>query len=168
MNTRVVFILDSDVFMEAARRYYAFDIVPSFWLTIIRQAELGNILSIDRVKSEIDRGNDMLKEWANNEFRSWFQTTDNEEVLIAYAQLMNWANQQTQYTNAAKADFSRAENADAWIIAYSIVNACTIVTHEQINLECHIKIPIPNVCQAYNIHHVDTFQMLRHLNINLG
>ena len=70
-----VYVLDTNVFVEAARRYYAFDIVPGFWQMLIDQARIGNIISIDRVKSEIDRGDDDddLKTWANSNFYPWFE-----------------------------------------------------------------------------------------------
>ena len=31
MRAPVVYVLDANVFIEAARRYYAFDLVPRFW-----------------------------------------------------------------------------------------------------------------------------------------
>jgi len=33
---RSVYVLDANVFIEAARRYYAFDIAPKFWDTLIQ------------------------------------------------------------------------------------------------------------------------------------
>ncbi len=51
--------------MEAYKRYYAFDIAPSFWKITKKQAELARIISIDRVKHEIDAygEDDQLKNW---------------------------------------------------------------------------------------------------------
>lgn len=53
-------VLDADVFMTAARSYYAFDVAPAFWDGLVREASNGRLLSIDRVKDEIQRGRDDL------------------------------------------------------------------------------------------------------------
>lgn len=50
------YVLDANVFIEAAHRYYAFDLVPRFWDSLLHHAEDGVIGSIDRVKQELDRG----------------------------------------------------------------------------------------------------------------
>ena len=46
------YVLDANVFIEAARRYYAFDLAPVFWESILQHAAHGRIYSIDRVKKE--------------------------------------------------------------------------------------------------------------------
>jgi len=56
----LVFLLDTSVFIQAARSFYSFDIVPSFWESLLRHAEKGEVVSIDRVKDEIDRGDDEI------------------------------------------------------------------------------------------------------------
>ncbi|HWP91287.1 MAG TPA: DUF4411 family protein [Thermodesulfobacteriota bacterium] len=162
------YVLDANVFIEAARRYYAFDIVLSFWQALVDQAKSDRVLSIDRVKAEIDRGADALKDWANNDFHEWFVPTDQADVIEAYRQIMAWVHSQAQFTNAAKATFSRAENADAWLVAYALAKGCMIVTHEQFDQDVRSRIPIPNVCQAFGVRYVDTFQMLRDLGAKIG
>lgn len=70
MTDGPVYLLDADVFMTAARSYYAFDVAPAFWQGLVRQASNGRLLSIDRVKDEIQRGKDDLVTWANGTFSS--------------------------------------------------------------------------------------------------
>lgn len=161
------YVLDSNVFMEAARRYYAFDIAPAFWHGLVAHAGNGRVCSIDRVKDEIDRGNDELKEWANSDFHSWFATTDQADVISAYGRIMVFVNGQDQYTDAAKADFSRVDNADAWIVAYALAKGHCVVTHEQFDPNARAKVPMPNVCRPLSVPWTDTFQMLRDLGIRL-
>jgi hypothetical protein len=96
------YVLDSGVFIQAARYYYAFDVVPAFWDAIIRLATHGAVLSIDRVKQEIDRGKDDLTAWANANFHQWFDSTNQADVLSAYANLMRWVQPQSQFTDAAR------------------------------------------------------------------
>jgi len=35
------YVLDANVFIEAARRYYAFDIAPPFWESLVQHAANG-------------------------------------------------------------------------------------------------------------------------------
>ncbi len=162
------YVLDSNVFIEAARRYYAFDLVPPFWRALVDQAQNGRVESIDRVKTEIDRGKDELKDWANSDFHQWFISTNQADVIGSYGQIMVWAHNQGQFTGAAKAEFSREDNADAWVVAYAQAKACVVVTHEQFDPNITVRIPIPNVCQAFGVQSVDTFRMLRDLGVTLG
>ena len=97
------------MFIEAARRYYAFDLVPQFWTTLIAQAKAGRVRSVDRVKAELDKGKDLLANWANSQFAQWFAETSDSDVLHAYGEVMVWGQGQAQFTNAAKAEFARAE-----------------------------------------------------------
>lgn len=43
------YVLDANVFIEAARRYYAFDLAPRFWESLEHHAANGRVRSIDRV-----------------------------------------------------------------------------------------------------------------------
>jgi hypothetical protein len=47
------YLLDTNIFIQAHRVSYPFDIFNSFWEKIIELAERGNIISIDKVKMEI-------------------------------------------------------------------------------------------------------------------
>jgi len=49
MTESLRFVLDTNVLVEAHRRYYAFDIAPCFWRVLLKLADRGHIVSIDRV-----------------------------------------------------------------------------------------------------------------------
>jgi len=53
---RAMYVLDANVFIEAARRYYAFDLAPMFWESLVHHAVNGRIQSIDLIKRELERG----------------------------------------------------------------------------------------------------------------
>jgi len=166
---RPIYVLDTNVFVEAARNYYAFDIVPRFWKSLIEQAECGQITSIDRVKAEIDRygDEDDLKVWANSSFRSWFASTDEGVVLDAYRLIIEWANEQQQYRNTAKEAICRGDNADAWVVAYAKANNCVVVTHEGDQPKAIKNIPIPNVCKAFDVRYTGIYKMLREIRVTI-
>jgi len=84
------YVLDTNVFIEAARRYYAFDIAPPFWESLVQHATKGRIYSIDRVKQELERGKDELATWATSQFNDAFASTDEEDVIESYSEVISW------------------------------------------------------------------------------
>jgi len=159
------YVLDANVFIEAARRYYAFDLVPTFWEVLVDLAHDGKIQSIDRVREELMRGKDDLSQWVTGHFSHAFASTDDEEVIRCYRDIIAWATDQDQYQESAKKLF--AEGADGWLVAYAQCKGRTLVTHEVFNETIKSKLPIPNVCQAFNVSFLDTFSMLRELRVRI-
>ncbi|MDE3226391.1 MAG: DUF4411 family protein [Nitrospirota bacterium] len=166
MPSAPVYVLDANVFIQAARRYYAFDLAPRFWDSLVSHAANGQIRSIDRVKQELERGNDELAEWIETNFGNAVVSTDEADIIQIFGEIMVWMQAQGQYTDAAKADF--ASGADGWLVAYGKVKGCVVVTHEVLNPDIKRKVPIPNVCQAFDVPFIDTFEMLRRLGVRFA
>ena len=161
------YLIDANIFITASRTYYDFDFGNSFWDFLVNQGKKKNIASIDKVLNELKKGDDKLKEWATKDFSKYFIDTTTDKVLEQYAILMKWSNNQgNQYTQNAIDEFMKENNADAWLIAYALSNPVNfeIVTFEKENNQIKRKIPIPNVCKAFNIKYCDLFQMLKNLN----
>ena len=166
MTKATKYLLDTNVLVEASKRYYAFDLVSTFWEQLTNQAQAGIISSIDKVKAEIHYKNSSLTDWANNRFKRW-ESTDVVGTVEKHQDLMKWSISHQQYTTKAKAEFASDSKADAWLVAHALARQCVIVTEEVFNRDIKRKIPIPNVCQEFDVTYVDTFQMLRDLKINL-
>ncbi len=160
------YVLDANVFMEAARRYYAFDLAPGFWDGLLHYASVGQVKSIDRVKLELARGNDDLADWANAEFKDAFATTDRQDVIEVYARIVAWVAGRDQYTDAAKHRF--ASGADGWLVAFAVACNCVVVTQELPAPHSRNSVKIPEVCEEFGVEFIDTFTMLRALNIVLS
>jgi len=160
-----IYILDANVFIEAKNRYYAFDLAPGFWDSLLNQWKAGRLHSIDRIKQELERGKDELATWAKSDFSNAFVASDGEAVIECYGRIMQWVHAQIQFTDPAKADF--ASGADGWLVAYSKVNKRVLVTHEVLKLDKKSKVQIPNVCSEFDVPYVDTFVMLRELGVRL-
>jgi len=160
------YVLDANVFIQAARRYYAFDLAPRFWDSLVHHAGSGQLRSIDRVLWELDRGKDELAAWVNNDLSDSFASTDEADVIQAFGEIMAWVQEQSQFSDSAKADF--ASGADGWLVAYAKVKDCVVVTHEALNPVVRRKVPIPNVCQAFTVPYIDTFEMLRRLGVRFS
>ena len=74
---------------------------------------------------------------------------------------MTWAQAQPQYFPAAKAAF--AARADGWLIAYAKAHSLVIATDEAPNPAIKRRVPIPDVCNAFGVNYIGTFDMLRAL-----
>ena len=169
---RSIYVLDANVFIEAARRYYAFDLHTRFWDILNEHAENGVIESIDWVKKELEKGKgkkgeeDELARWANGSFIHAFCSTDEEDVIESYGRIITWVQGQSQYSDAAKAEF--ADEPDGWLVAYAAVKGRVVVTHEVLRPDVKIRVPIPNVCEPFHIRYINTFAMLRELGARLA
>jgi hypothetical protein len=165
MTNNVVYVLDANVFIEAAKGYYAFDIVPGFWKKLEHYASSGRIKSIDRVlRIELEKVGDQVEQWAKGNFIHAFAPTHDIDVVQSYGQVMQWVYAQGQFGEAHKAKF--AKDPDGWLIAYARVRDCVVVTLEKEVPASSSKVKIPNVCRAFNVPFCDTFAMLRALRIS--
>lgn len=160
------FILDANTFIQAHRRFYAFDICPGYWDSLIWHQRHGNLCSIDRVADELRRGDDELSRWAIESLgETAFMPTNDAETVARYADLIIWVQAQTQFLDYAKEQF--AQVADGWLVAYAKRTAGTVVTLEEFDPNVRRRVPIPNVCRAFDVDFITTFEMLRSLNIRL-
>ena len=163
MPTTHRYVLDANVFIQAYRRYYAFDLCPGFWESIPHFFAAGRIISVDRVRRELATG-DVLDQWAGATAPVvLFAATDGAPVIAGFGTMMQWAQAHPQYNQAAKAEF--AQEADGWLVAYAQANGCVVVTHEQADANVARRIPIPNVCAQFGVPYVTTFDMLRDLGV---
>ena len=154
------YVLDADVFIQARRMHYPFDICPGFWNALIRQHRLGNLCSIDQVKAELVDEDDQLAEWAKETVpRVFFKGTADQRVLATFGEMVNWVQTKDQFTPEAKAQFASA--ADGWLVAFAKVNGLTVVTHEEYAPEAKKIVKIPNVCIEFDVPYCTTFEMLR-------
>lgn len=167
MITNQRFLLDADVFITAKNRYYSFDICPGFWTSMIHRHRRGCVFSIDRVRTELldgDREDDVVC-WVRDEVPDgFFLRSDAPRVVWALTDLMKWAQRHPRYESQAKEKFARG--ADAWLVAYGRVHGVTVVTNEQSAPESKKSIKLPDVCDEFDVRHVDLFSMLRALNVH--
>lgn len=162
-SSKRLFVLDTNIFVEAHRRYYAMDLCPGFWESVLHFTESGRIVSIDRVLQELRRQDDALTEWTKTTPDQLFRTTGIQEIADVYRELMDWVWQETRFRMQAKTDFAMA--ADGWVAAYAKVHGRVVVTHERRSPQAKRRVPLPDLCDRFQIHCKDTFEMLRELGV---
>ncbi|WP_282638695.1 DUF4411 family protein [Sphingobacterium thalpophilum] len=161
------YILDTNFFVQAHRAHYPFDVFPSFWSKIKELAEAGLIVSIDKVKKELDHNKDKLTEWVSNNLPdTFFQPTS--ETIASYSRIANWAYSRSEhYKQAALNEFLDADEADAWLVAYALtdVNNRILITHEISQPEAKSKIKIPEPCNEFGVSFKNTIEMMREIGV---
>ncbi len=167
VQNQVFFILQiriSNVFIQAHRMHYPFDVVPSFWNKLLDLSDNQTITSIDKVKKELcDNANqDILSDWCVNELHlNFFVNTEN--CIDKYAEIANWTANHLQFTQQAKDVFLATDLADPWLIAYAMQNNCIIVTQEISQPQIKNRIKIPEPCNHFGIRFINTITMFREL-----
>ncbi|WP_078618481.1 MULTISPECIES: DUF4411 family protein [unclassified Streptomyces] len=158
-----MYLVDSNVLIEAKNRYYAFDIAPGFW-TWLDYAHTNNIVcSIEPVREELIDGDDELATWARNH-AGFFRPIDSD-TTSHFGPLTIWA-QSKKYTAAALQEFL-TNAADFFLVAYAAAHSHILVTHEQPRPEARKRVLIPDACQAMGVGYANTFMMLRSTNVRL-
>ena len=161
---RLLFVLDTNIFIEAHRRYYAQDLCPGFWECLTHYCRKGQIVSIDRVRDEIQVNKDSLTAWVKQAPNELFVSSAEHPVVDAFAEIMDWVQKHRQFRPEAKAAF--ASVADGWVAAYAKVHNAIVVTHEVFNASVRKRVPLPNVCQQFGLGYRNTFEMLREMDVH--
>jgi hypothetical protein len=153
------YLLDSNIFIEAKRRYYGMDICPGFWEWLDTAHGAGRIASIIPVGEELADGNDELSTWSKERSHTgWFLDISDASTQHEFMQILARVTE-ADYSDYAKDDFFRG--ADPWLIAKAKVIGATVVTHEVFNPNTKKKVPIPNICREFGVPYLNTFDLLR-------
>lgn len=153
-----MFLLDSNVLIEAKNRYYGFDFHPGFWSWLEQAHHKGLITSLDAVARELRSGNDELAQWTAA--HPLFFEALTPRGLATIPRVSQWAYDQNQYSQAALNAFS-SSTADFRLIAHAAAEGHTLVTHERRSPHGRNRVKIPDICAGLNVPTVDTFDMLR-------
>ena len=160
MSLLDVFLVDTSVLVEAHRRYYAHDIVPSYWRWLHNEiAQQGRIMSIIPVYQELIAGKDELAQWVA-ERKEYFKSLTAESIG-AFREVANWAQNKDQYKQTAKNEFLSV--ADSSLVAFAKAHDYTVVSLEQPAPESKNRILIPDACHAHGVKYCDPFEMMRAL-----
>lgn len=154
------YLLDTNIFIRS-KYELPIDIFQSFWQQLAGLARAGQIFSSDKVKEEIDRGNDELKQWCNEQLpKEFFLPFEAHEE---YARLMTWANDNPTFTLPAKQEFATV--ADAYLVATAAARGMKVVTYETSDPLCRKRVKIPDACIAIGVDFCSLNDVLHALNV---
>jgi hypothetical protein len=152
------YLLDANTFIEAKNRYYNMTVCPAYWLWILQRFAAQDVASIAMVGDELKKGDDELAAWARDN-ADLFITIHDEDTQICFATVANLVMQKGgEMKPGAVEEF--LSGADPWLIAKAMATGAAVVTHESYNPEKKKKFLIPNVCEAFGVAWMNTFDML--------
>lgn len=149
--------------IEAHRNTYPLDVAQGFWLKLKELADLGVVVSIDKVRDELYDKNDALEKWCKANLPQGF-FKDSSVVIAEYATVVSWAPTRIPpYMQSALNDFMDADRADAFLVGYALAASTqrTIVTQEVSSPSKVNIIKIPDSCDALGVRYLTTIEMFR-------
>lgn len=153
-----MYLIDSDVFIQAKNLHYGFDFVPAFWDWINQAHQAGRVFTVEKCFDEILAGNDDLAAWMTSQPSSFaLKPTANDQT--AMATVSNWANAASQYTAGAKSTF--LNGADFYLISQALSVGYAVVTQERSHPDSKARIMIPDACKGTGIPCLSPFKMLK-------
>jgi len=161
------YVLDANAFIQAKRRFYGLDFCPGYWNTLVWHQQQGRLCSIDKVGNELLRGADDLAQWSGQQFgAAAFAETSTSEVAGVYAQMLAWVMAQPHYHDSARVEFQQV--ADGWLAAFAKAKGYVLVTLEEYDPLRRNKVPLVNVCRAFDVVTITPFELLRRLGVKLN
>ena len=160
------FWTDTNVFIQAKDGPYAFDIAPGFWSLLDEMTAEGRIASSSLVYDELldikDKGElTELAEWAKSRKNTGLFIQPDWGTQVEFRRVSEYV-QETYAQNQNQMRQFLAK-ADPWLIAHAIAGGGKVVTMEVRVPANSQKVKIPNVCDAFGVETLNTYQMLREL-----
>ncbi len=163
----MIFFLDTSVFIESKKNYYAPDICSAFWQWLSEEGSTNsNVRSIQDVLDELKCGNDDLPKWVQEKLpRDFFIPTSKDGEIVNERRKMQDALVGCMDLDNTKVRSFLAK-ADLWLIAAAKVKNGCVVTDERANLG-QKRIKIPMVAKKFGVNCCTIFEVMRTLGVRL-
>ena len=166
------FLIDTNSLIEPYNKYYSFDLAEKFWEQLRDHIEVGDIVILDMVKDEINKGEDDLSDWLNSV--NILEEVDhrNQNIIANYGRVLQSIQNNPNYKDTALANWAQETVADAWLIATAMTNNYTIITfenkqHTPNSKNVYRNAKIPDVAESFNVKVADLYYLMRALKIKL-
>lgn len=153
-----MYLLDSDVFIQAKNMHYGFDIVPAWWDWLQAAHEAGRVFTVQACRDEVIAGADELAEWMAAR-PSTFTLKPGVADQLALRRVAQWAEDAEQYRPGAVSSFLAA--GDYFLVSQALSHGYTVVTHETPAPQAQKRIKIPDACEALGVSWLPPWRMLR-------
>lgn len=163
----MIFFLDSSVFIEGRKNYYAPDICSAFWRWLSAECSSNpNIRSIQDVLDELKAGNDDLPMWVQTRLPKDFfmPTTRDVDIVNERRRMQDALECRTDLKSAKLRNF--LAKADLWLIAAAKIKDGCVVTNERAK-PGQGSIKIPSVAEYFGVKSCTIFDVMRTFGVRL-
>lgn len=161
----MLYLLDANVFIDAARGFFQLERVPQFWEWLIDEAEAGRIAIPREIWEEFKDGNDDLGRWARTD-------PVKKHLLLAEEAQPSIVNHVVR--NGYAPDLTDAElielGRDPFLIAYaysSSTDRAVVTTEISKPGKRRGRRHIPNVCDDLGITCLNTVSLINALDFRI-
>ncbi len=154
------YCLDSNVLIEAWRKYYNPAFCAQYWEALDELGKRGSLFIPKAVFEEIARAEDDLAVWLTESNISKVEVDEPvtlimRDILQVFPQLVDSTKQRSL--------------ADPWVIAHALKEGAVLVTKEEKPTAANSKkVKIPHVCEAFDVRWMNDFDMIQALGIRFG
>jgi len=157
-----IYWLDTNAFIQAKNGPYKFKVFGVFWAFLHEQIEAGTIRCPKMVYQEIvnnEEPRDDLANWIKTRRQSGLFVDPNADVQNAMTTVADHVigNYEPQHAGHF------LSGADPWLIAHAIHSKGVVVTHESARRPQAKAARIPDVCDAFKVPCIDSYEMLDRL-----
>jgi Domain of unknown function (DUF4411) len=166
----LLYLLDANTLIDAKRNYYPIDRVPEFWDWLVYLGQQEKIKIPLEIYEEFTDKKD--KHGKKDMLAVWAEQQENKEALLFEEEVdRSLVNQIVYkgYTPDPTDEDIRKVGRDPFLISYAIrdIENRTIVTTENSKPKKKgANRKIPDVCEYFDIHCINTFQMINELNFS--
>lgn len=160
----MLFLLDANVLIDAARDYYPLEMVPEFWEWLAHHGSIGNIKMPLEIYEEVCDGNDLLAEWLRD---------PQIKAAILLAEEVHTDAVSHVVSNGYAPDLNDADiitmGRDPFLIAYGLVDPsarCIVTTEASRPSRKRANRHVPDVCNGFGLSCCNTFEMTRRLGFS--
>ncbi len=153
-----MYLMDANTYITAKNTYYDMDFCAAYWDWLDLQFAQGQVASVQMVYDELASKTDELSNWVKARKNHFLSVTD-ADTQQQYAQIIQHVYELPNKSPANVADFSAG--ADPWLIAKAAVSGAIVVTQERLDPPESKRIKIPNICNNFNVHYINSFELLR-------
>ncbi len=137
------YVFDTGPFIDC--RYYYPNIFKTYWNKLNQHAEIRDIISVREVYNEIQKGSDIVSDWADQNSSIFEEPSAGEfevvrDIMSRHKELIRMLN----FTGGRPV-------ADPFIIAKAKVNGLVVVTQEKFRENAH---KIPNICSEHGVEYM--------------
>lgn len=158
----MLYLLDTNVLIDANRDYYPIDRVPEFWEWLLHQAAMEHTKVPLEMYEELTDGVDSLARWMKDHREPMVLQESVREELVAEV---------TNIGYASDLDDEEIEKMgrDPFLVAYAYAERerrCVVTTEVSRPKRVRANRHVPDVCKVLDVSCCDTFQFLRELNFS--
>jgi hypothetical protein len=155
------YLVDTNVLLEAARTYYAFERVPGFWRWLDGAIEMGAVKTVSLVAEEIDFPEPLVDWLKDKKGGPFFVDVSELGIQSRLGDIGDWI-VRAPFGPEHIAKFMAG--ADPWLVSAGSTLGGTVVTQEKLGGPGTKKVKIPDVCRQFGVRCVNTFVMLDELS----